>query len=203
MPEPTIQPIETRYNGYRFRSRLEARWAVFFDTLGIAYEYEPNGYDTRHGWYLPDFYLPAVRNGLWVEIKADAPSKGEEDKLHDLCRATQKAATFRCGDPYLHHHGNDFADGVKLSSGRNLFDTTWLIEPYNGSEVGWDISYMFCVCPQCGKPGMEFDGRGARVCGNACLPDDDKGYSADDARLVVAATAAREARFESARRRAA
>ena len=24
------QPIETMYRGYRFRSRLEARWAVFF-----------------------------------------------------------------------------------------------------------------------------------------------------------------------------
>jgi hypothetical protein len=35
-----IKPIETRYNGYRFRSRLEARWAVFFDTLGIEYQYE-------------------------------------------------------------------------------------------------------------------------------------------------------------------
>ena len=36
-----IKPIETIYKGYRFRSRLEARWAVFFDALGIEYEYEP------------------------------------------------------------------------------------------------------------------------------------------------------------------
>ena len=34
----TIKPIETVYNGYRFRSRLEARWAVFFDALGITYK---------------------------------------------------------------------------------------------------------------------------------------------------------------------
>ena len=26
-----IKAIETYYKGYRFRSRLEARWAVFFD----------------------------------------------------------------------------------------------------------------------------------------------------------------------------
>ena len=26
-----IRPIETEYRGYRFRSRFEARWAVFFD----------------------------------------------------------------------------------------------------------------------------------------------------------------------------
>jgi len=74
-----IKPIETHYNGYRFRSRLEARWAVFFDTLGIHYEYEPEGYDLSsvgHAdkmlapedmWYLPDFFLPNL--GCYVEIK--------------------------------------------------------------------------------------------------------------------------------------
>lgn len=40
-----MTPIETRYKGYRFRSRLEARWAVFFDVLGVRWEYEPEGYD--------------------------------------------------------------------------------------------------------------------------------------------------------------
>lgn len=44
-----IKPIETYYNGYRFRSRLEARWAVFFDALGVRYEYEPEGYHTEDG----------------------------------------------------------------------------------------------------------------------------------------------------------
>ena len=41
----SIKPIETIYNGYRFRSRLEARWAVFFDKIGIKYQYEPEGYE--------------------------------------------------------------------------------------------------------------------------------------------------------------
>lgn len=64
----TIKPIETKYNGYRFRSRLEARWAVFFDSMEIAYEYELQGFDLGQGRrYLPDFYLPDF--GLHVEIK--------------------------------------------------------------------------------------------------------------------------------------
>jgi hypothetical protein len=51
-----IRAIETEYNGYRFRSRLEARWAVFFDSLGVKYEYEPEGFDLGNGiYYLPDF----------------------------------------------------------------------------------------------------------------------------------------------------
>lgn len=75
----TIKPIETRYAGCRFRSRLEARWAVFFDRIGIAWEYEPEGYmigpegDQRP--YLPDFWLPAKRQ--WVEVKG-APMTLEE-----------------------------------------------------------------------------------------------------------------------------
>ena len=63
----SIQPIETIYNGYRFRSRLEARWAVFFDAGRIKYEYEPNGYNLNGINYLPDFYLPDF--DLFVEIK--------------------------------------------------------------------------------------------------------------------------------------
>lgn len=63
-----IKPIETFYNGYRFRSRLEARWAVFFDAMGIKYLYEPEGYRLSDGTcYLPDFYLPEMQE--FFEVK--------------------------------------------------------------------------------------------------------------------------------------
>lgn len=51
-----MEVIQTYYNGYHFRSRLEARWAVFLDALGVRYEYEPEGFDLGDGlYYLPDF----------------------------------------------------------------------------------------------------------------------------------------------------
>lgn len=53
-----IKPIETRYKGYRFRSRLEARWAVCFDAANIKWVYEPQGFVIDGKPYLPDFYLP-------------------------------------------------------------------------------------------------------------------------------------------------
>ncbi len=97
-----IKPIETLYRGYRFRSRLEARWAVFFDAARIPWRYEEEGFDlsgvvlpNEPGafdqyldsddtttiptdaplWYLPDFYLP--RQECWVEVKARKPSYRE------------------------------------------------------------------------------------------------------------------------------
>lgn len=69
-----IKAIPTEYKGYRFRSRLEARWAVFFDTCGVEWEYEPEGYDLGNGlYYLPDFLLHGVQGraegDLYVEVK--------------------------------------------------------------------------------------------------------------------------------------
>lgn len=69
----SIQAIQTHYDGYHFRSRLEARWAVFFTLAGIPYQYEIEGFKTAKGkGYLPDFYLPDC--GLWVEVKGNLDS---------------------------------------------------------------------------------------------------------------------------------
>ena len=65
-----VKAIETQYKGYRFRSRLEARWAVFFDALKIRWAYELEGFDLGNAeWYLPDFWLPDYR--CWFEIKPE------------------------------------------------------------------------------------------------------------------------------------
>ena len=81
-----IKPIETIYNGYKFRSRLEARWAVFFDAMGIEYQYEPQGYDLGDGYYyLPDFYMP--KYDVWVEIKGKKLTWEEREKIERFCKA--------------------------------------------------------------------------------------------------------------------
>ena len=67
-----IKPIETHYKGYRFRSRLEARWAVFFETLRTKWIYEPEGFELGNGIrYLPDFFLPEILGGVYAEVKPD------------------------------------------------------------------------------------------------------------------------------------
>ena len=67
----TIKAIDTRYAGHLFRSRLEARWAVFFDHLGIPWQYESEGFQLPDGThYLPDFLLQTPQGERrWVEVK--------------------------------------------------------------------------------------------------------------------------------------
>jgi len=63
-----MKNIETRYAGYKFRSRTEARWAVFFDSMGIEWEYELEGFVLDNGkCFLPDFYLP--KHKYYAEVK--------------------------------------------------------------------------------------------------------------------------------------
>lgn len=75
-----LKAIETVYNGYKFRSRLEARWAVFFDKIGWPYEYEPEGYELCDGSkYLPDFVC-RLDKPVYFEIK---PKVRNPDDLKD------------------------------------------------------------------------------------------------------------------------
>ena len=68
MAHTEINPIPTEYAGHVFRSRTEARWAVFFDLIQLRWEYEPEGIILGDGtWYLPDFWMPDM--ALWVEVK--------------------------------------------------------------------------------------------------------------------------------------
>src|SRR5580700_1070020 len=103
------KPIETRYQGYRFRSRLEARWAVFFTALEIPWRYEPEGYDLGPdlGSYLCDFYLPTVVRyrkdapGLWLEVK---PVEPDWEPLYPMInsnhhRQLRRATSEACGSP--------------------------------------------------------------------------------------------------------
>lgn len=75
-----IRAIETLYAGYRMRSRLEARWAVFFDALAIPWQYELEGFHVGEQCYLPDFWLSGLR--LWAEVKPDQEAVKTNEALY-------------------------------------------------------------------------------------------------------------------------
>jgi len=53
-----MRNIPTKYKDIQFRSRLEAKWAAFFDLMNWNWEYEPFDLD---GWF-PDFLIKGREN---------------------------------------------------------------------------------------------------------------------------------------------
>lgn len=98
-----MKAIQTRYGGCRFRSRLEARYAVLFDTLGIKWDYEPEGFEFPDGRrYLPDFWLhvPGKEGwGYWVEIKPLTPDAHEFELMKRVSKASGHHGWFLVGTP--------------------------------------------------------------------------------------------------------
>ena len=71
-----VQPIETRYAGCRFRSRLEARWACSSTRWAFRGSTSRRGFTLSDGRnYLPDFLLPEC--GTWIEVKGSTTNLDE------------------------------------------------------------------------------------------------------------------------------
>ena len=75
-------PIAARkcaWRGVDFRSSLELRWAVYFDSLGLKWEYEPFFFRSSDGRnYLPDFRIAEL--GVLVEVKPHSQSGADADR---------------------------------------------------------------------------------------------------------------------------
>ena len=119
-----IQAIETKYKGYRFRSRLEARWAVFFDALRVPWEYEPESYLLPSGPYLPDFVVGKKR--VFFEVK-HAGWMGNVSRHNELVEATGRPCFIVTGNPGVCDGGDH--DGSESSlcgcNGWQTPDSMW------------------------------------------------------------------------------
>ena len=138
---PDIKPLETFYKGYRFRSRLEARWAVFFDAAGIRYEYEPQGYKLSDGTcYLPDFFLPEFK--AYVEIKPTGINGPElqaaQRKCESLFYGLDGVIVLLClGDPSEDNIGLFCSDSTDSGGGENWWSAKFYIfDPFIGVNIG-------------------------------------------------------------------
>jgi hypothetical protein len=173
--------IPTFYAGTTFRSRLEARWAVFFDHLGLRWFYEYEGFELADGsWYLPDFWLSQL--GCFIEIK---PIDSKEDlaSVSDTFEEYDKRFLLFKGAP---------GEAVsKRQFGRRS-------HAVHGALIAPKVadSYCFCFCPCCGSLGIEFDGRADIMCRGDCYGfGNGPVYAGGDPRLLSACEAARVWRF--------
>lgn len=129
-----LKAIQTDLFGYRFRSRLEARWAVYFEKVRegsggrFFWEYESEGFQLPNGqWYLPDFRCVSPQGIVsWYEVKPAGSIKSQ--KFIEFINAI---------DP----------DRTSLVHWQQL----------NGSPYDFFINGLGTICPRCGS--LQSDGK--------------------------------------------
>ena len=83
MPQ-MLNAIKTDYKGIQFRSKLEAQWAKFLDSISMRWVYEPETFKFSDGTlYMPDFFLPDSKQ--WFEVKGVMTEK-DKHKIEMLCK---------------------------------------------------------------------------------------------------------------------
>lgn len=119
-----VKAIATTYRQYEFRSRLEAKWAAFFDLCKWPWSYEPVDYN---GW-IPDFAIG--EHPVLVEVK---PFFREEEFTE--AKAKVMASGFK---------------GSVLLLGS---DPAWIantVESYGSAPVfGWHFFHVGCRDGEC------------------------------------------------------
>lgn len=120
----SISSLPSTYRGVIFRSRMEARWAAYFDILGICWIYEPDGICLPSGNYCPDFRISIypMDQTAWryAEIK---PTSEAADfiavKLRDLSSMIDEEVFCLIGNPQemrqhrsVEHFYEKYAEGA-------------------------------------------------------------------------------------------
>ncbi len=143
----TYQPVPVDAFGRRFRSTTEARWAAFFESMGLPYEYEAETFDLGHGlgWYVPDFWLPTLlapgrMKGWWIEVKPGKPTilNREWDRALAVARLTEQPVAIATGfgSPV---YGNQWVPGALTR-----------VIPDPGSNVQAELGFWACICGAAG-----------------------------------------------------
>lgn len=181
-----IKAIPTTYKKTKFRSKLEAHWAEWFDQYEIIWSYEIQGFNLEDGtWYLPDFYLPEI--DTIVEVKGmieniDKTYKlykkiGTEyiiDKIKKLQENREKASPEDWDYNFLNtifkpENHNELQNQCKL----NMDETTMLLlagpVPYFYDIDDWQSDGLWIrLCSKCGKNSIltQLGRYSCRCCGD-------------------------------------
>jgi hypothetical protein len=149
----SIPAIPTTHGGIEYRSRLEARWAAFFDELHWQHTYEP--FDGAG--YIPDFLI----RGDWpclVEVK---PAATKAQYEAPITKIETGLATAWAGDLLI--VGADPLPLGNLGYRDREVDTSahptvgligeWWPDENDAPDWLWTEAH-WCSCGTCGQPGI-------------------------------------------------
>ena len=182
---PEGSPVaETVYNGYRFKKRLEARWAVFFDALSIPYRYEFEEFNFGDEiTFAPSFFLPTLK--CWIHIVDSEPTSTEDFKANLLALATQQNVYIYFGDCW--RPDDLLREGNQSGYGYLMRDTDY------GLDVFFEDKCWWCHCETCDSFGIA---PGGRIDLLPCKHNDQETTNVTSMKLIAAYMKARQARFE-------
>jgi hypothetical protein len=83
------------YEGTKFRSPVQARWGIFFHTIGLEYEYRP--VDADGVCHESSFWLPELN--FWFEVKDREPTEQEKNLCHRLADRFSQIVLMAIGAP--------------------------------------------------------------------------------------------------------
>ena len=155
-----MHAIPTRYAGVEFRSRLEARWAAFFDLMGWKWEYEP--LDLRG--YIPDFVL-YLNRPLLIEVKPYVEYEEYEEATAKIDASGWEEEALIVGSRIL--------DGGRGGYGFEEWPTLGLLRECcpavltgERDHCWWEEAKIF-HCRKCGAPSFMHAGGSwcSRTCG--------------------------------------
>jgi len=96
-PRNPIVTGETVYCGKVFKSHLAARWAVYFDVIGIKYEYASKEVILSDKKVTPDFWLPQV--GMYAYVNNTKFTDSEVSLIDDIVMETDYPVLMLVGAP--------------------------------------------------------------------------------------------------------
>jgi hypothetical protein len=183
------------YRGHIYRQLIDAHWAAFFDALDLEYTYDVGGLELACGHWIPSsFWLPEVgrdievrdwpSHGAGADFWPDHPAWPDEDDEETVVDEAARRLVVIYGPPVCRGkpHQGEYR-GYRIANASDMTDD-FLYSAY----IFGDSFYLWTQCPACGRVGVEFEGRAARLCD--CFPDSDRVFNTLSPRLLRAYEAA-------------
>ena len=140
MGKKLIAAKPTHYNGVIYRSRNEAKVAIFLHEAEIQFEFEPQG-STQHGlfYYKVDFFLPEMN--WFIEVK---PRKYLKEGITREAKIKALTLAERTGIPVA------FCFGINWSHKDPCIDPLLVVDPHRN----WYADFHFKQCLFCKRIGI-------------------------------------------------